>query len=166
MSLETYSPLQSQTHSQLELLGAELPPLIDGNLTLTHEVYNFDQLCSAIHSFQPQQGWASYRDSVTISSDVPSRSDLIEAEYCRGEESLQIRLIGPERYSVCKMATNPTADSHMVYKEQSILVQKHFTGVKAITYRLWYRQHTHGENIGRWEAFIQQFVGFSLKEEK
>ncbi|WP_332403418.1 hypothetical protein [Vibrio metschnikovii] len=166
MSLDTYSSLQSHTQSQPELLGAELPPLVEGNLTLTHELYNFDQLCSAIHTFQPQQGWVMYRDSVTINSDVPSRNDLIEAEYCRGEETLQIRLIGPERYSVCKMAMNPTPNSHMVYKEQSILVQKHVNGVKAVTYRLWYQQHIKGENSGRWEAFVQQFIGFSQQEEK
>ncbi|MBB1420787.1 hypothetical protein H5200_02495 [Pseudoalteromonas sp. SG43-7] len=166
MSLNTYSILQSHTHTAPDFVGVELPTLIQSNLTLSHEYCNFDQLCSKIHTFQPQQGWAMYRDSVTISSNVPSRNDLIEAEYSRGEESLQIRLIGPEHYSVCKMAMNPTPNSHMVYKEQSILVQKHFNGVKAITYRLWYQQHINGENSGRWEAFVQQFIGFSQQEEK
>lgn len=166
MSFEHYQQLQSTSQQNSELLGVKLPALQYGYLDVQHKLLNFTEVCAAVKAFSPSQGWVMYRDNVSQSNQIPERHDLIEAEYSQGESSLSIRLINPNQYSVSTLTMQATGATPMAYKTQTILGQKRIGEHLAIQYRLWYKQQTEGMNQGRWQAFAQQFIGFTAAQEK
>ncbi|WP_162300261.1 hypothetical protein [Salinivibrio sp. HTSP] len=169
MSLSPYHTLQHQSDVDNTKLGVSLPPLHAGVLQLTQSMLSFDDVCSQIHTFAPQQGWVMYRDSVASSVRIPARDDLIEAEYCHGNDSLQIQLVGPNRYSVCAMTHQACDSSHaadMAYQHVSLIGDVRLGNHQYVQYRLWYQQQTDQVQQGRWIPLAQQFMGFAPKEEK
>ncbi|OOF09526.1 MULTISPECIES: hypothetical protein [unclassified Salinivibrio] len=169
MSLPQYHTLQQQSDVDNTKLGVTLPRLHAGVLHIAQSMLSFDDVCSQIHAFSPQQGWVMYRDSVTSTTQIPSRDDLIEAEYCHDNDSLQVRLVGPNRYSVCAMTHQASDASHtvsMVYQHVSLIGDVRLGDHQYVQYRLWYQQQTDHVQQGRWIPLAQQFIGFAPKEEK
>lgn len=166
MSFEHYQQLQSASQQNSQLLGVKLPVLHSGYLDVQHSLLNFTEVCATVKTFAPNQGWVMYRDSVTQSNQIPERDDLIEAEYSKNERSLTIKLINHNQYSVSTLTTQASGETPMAYKTQTILGQKRIGEHLAMQYRLWYKQQTEGMNQGRWQAFAQQFIGFTAAQEK
>lgn len=165
MNNKNYQQLHAESKNDAALLGIVLPELTPGFLAINHSTLTIEQTCAAIDDFAPDQGWVMYRDEIVMSSKSPTRTDLIEAEYSQKDKTLTVRLIGPNRYSVCLMEPQEIQTPTMVYKTQSMLTQKRLTDDQCIEYRLWYKQQTDGSNAGRWEATTQQFIGFTASQE-
>ncbi|PID41616.1 MAG: hypothetical protein CSB48_13860 [Proteobacteria bacterium] len=160
MSLNHYHRMQ-QAGNERALFGVALPRLQSGSLETGQKVMSPEEMRQAISAFLPDQGWVMYRDEVCFSATAPIREDMIEAEYCRARDSLSIRLISDNRYSVVT-SIYTEAESNMAFSEQHFhvrngaLQEQYNTAV----YRLWWQQETSEKHQGRWQPAVQQFAGF------
>lgn len=171
MSLKNYQQLYSNSQKDNTLLGVNLPKLNPGYLSVNHTTLNVDQVTKIIADFIPTQGWVMYSDSIDVTTQINSEKNIIEAQFNNGDNTLNIKLIDHNRYSVCTMQIQTTGQETMAYKNQVMLVQKrHMVNQfsdktpnynNLIKYRLWYKQQSTGAARGRWEAFAQQFIGFT-----
>jgi hypothetical protein len=166
MSIANYQSLQSASEMDCKTLGVTLPKLTQGALSISRQLINTEAMINAVKGLNPITGWAMYRNQLIVSPQISDRNDLIEAEYSDGENSLMIKLVGHDRYSVCLMENKKEEDGSMVYKMQSMHTKIELTNKELIQYRLWYKQSNSEENKGRWEPFAQQFIGFTAQEER
>lgn len=168
MSLTTYNKL-----GQDPTLETRLPQLTSAQLSRTeHSNQTAKEVINLINSFEPQQGWVSYRDKVEITASAPINEYFIEAQYCRGENSLHIKLTTNNRYqviqlNVSKVVNHSLDTTEKVYQEQNLVLRNHFQEeekTETVTYRLWWQQDNNKESqhFGRWLPLAQQFVGFTF----
>lgn len=160
MSIENYQKLQKQSEDDNSLLGMVLPQLNLGSLNTEQQLLDTQQTIQFINELAPTQGWILYRDKLELSARAPERKDFIEAEYSNGQDSLLLKLIGDNQYSVCLMKLE-TNGSGMVYKTQQLNIREALGGAQLAEYKIWFKQDTTELNQGRWEPFAQQFIGFT-----
>jgi len=176
MSLKNYQQLYSNSQKDTSLLGVNLPKLNSGYLSVNNTTLNADQVTKVITDFIAIQGWVMYSDSIEVTTQINSEKNIIEAQFNNGQSTLNVKLIGHNCYSVCTMQIQTTGQEAMAYKNQIMLVQKRPVanqsddktpaGNNLIEYRLWYKQQSTGAAKGRWEAFAQQFIGFTASQGK
>lgn len=163
MTVQNYQNLQAASKADNTLLGVTLPTLNPAHLAVESYQVDFQQAKTAIADFKATQGWVMYRDALTREIQAPSRSDLIEAEYSNGTDTLTIKLIAHDRYQVSKM-TMQNAQGTMLFKTQTMPVQARLGSDLFITYRLWYVQGAESETLGKWQPYAQQFIGFTEEQ--
>ncbi|MCD9527517.1 hypothetical protein [Photobacterium carnosum] len=170
MSTINYQTLMTTNNRQLQpgsqqdkqSLGVMLPTLTEQGVDMESNIIKSSDLAGVIAQFSPTAGWVCYRDEVVISADVPTRVDIIEAEYCAGDESLMIKQRYGNEYVVVRFTPQPNTSSLQAYKKQTMLVRNNLKAHAMYAhYRIWYTQLTDSVNLGRWQPIAQQFVGFS-----
>lgn len=169
MTIAHYNTLRENNKAQLDdkeqqsqSLGVELPSLIASNLCIEASRCLQHELAEKIADFAPEQGWVCYRDSIEIGAEIPTRVDIIEGEYCRSNDTLVIKQGYDGFYHLTFLKPSEQAASGtMAYRQQTFLTR---TGLLsdglAIRYRIWFEQTSNGQERGRWQAKVQQFVGF------
>ncbi len=160
MSLAAYQTLDS--------LGVDLPKLASAKLAIESKKLTMDEVKKIISEFSPQQGWIQYRDEVKISAAVPERTDLIEAQYCDdNKNTLQIKLLQHNEYLVTTLTQTNDTSHEQIYSEQAIELRNNLksneNSNENALYRLWWQQANAGPEEGRWQPFVQQFVGFDVR---
>jgi hypothetical protein len=163
MTVQNYQNLQAASKADNTLLGVALPTLTPAHLAVESYQVDFQRVKTAIADFNATQGWVMYRDALIREIQAPSRSDLIEAEYSNGTDTLTIKLIAHDRYQVSKM-TMQNAQGTMLFKTQTMPVQARLGSDLFIIYRLWYVQGCEGETQGKWQPYAQQFIGFTQEQ--
>ncbi len=162
MSIADYQCLFDHNETQLSL-GVQLPYLIEQGLAISTKQLHADALHDYITDFCPVAGWVCYRDKVEISHAIPTRLDLLEAEYTNATSSLTIKHQYADEYIVIEYKTQPiNANKPQVYRELTMIVRDNLMAqATKAHYRIWYQQHVEGAAQGKWQAIAQQFMGFS-----
>lgn len=164
-SLKSEHHIKSQKGSldKSDGLGAELPNLQAGSLSICSErVSGAKAILDVFCSFNAQQSWVQYTDSVEINPiELADNKFLLEAECVSGDVTMVIKHLGHHQYIVTYMeATNESGAE--LYKEQELYVRDNLKSVaKTSRYRLWYQEVDH-----RWLPVCQQFLGFTHGENK
>ncbi|MGD6740197.1 hypothetical protein ACN08N_19320 [Photobacterium leiognathi subsp. mandapamensis] len=170
MSTASYQELMMKNNLQLQpgsqqekqSLGVTLPTLTEQDVHIESNIIQASDLAGVIAQFTPTSGWVCYRDDVVISADVPTRLDIIEAEYCAGDHSLMIKQHYGDEYLVVRFMPQLQAEQQQAYKKQTMLVRNNLKEYAMYAhYRIWYTQLTDNVNLGRWKPIAQQFMGFS-----
>ncbi len=165
MSLNAYQSLKDNSDlddTTQQAIGVTLPTLTAATLNLSGQIVNAQTLQTSIDSFAPDNGWIMYRDELVVSNATPQRPDFVEAEYNRGEDSLQIKFIGHDRYQLSHYVVsaadehNPTQCYRDIYPHLRSTLRPHGKA----HYRLWFEQQTQGTTAGAWQPIGQQFLGF------
>ncbi len=157
MSLESYQQLQ-----QASDLMAGLPTLSSATLELSATRCNFNELVERIDALNPSAGWQMYRDETTVLTSVPTRQDLIEAQYSNGVNSIHVKQQN-NLFIVTTFTTSSTVNTHQVFKVQKLQLSNKVKPPSEAVYQNWY-QCKHDENSpqqGLWQPLAQQFIGFN-----
>ncbi|KLV01459.1 hypothetical protein ABT56_22135 [Photobacterium aquae] len=168
MSLDNYFKLQAHSCDEADLLGAVLPKLITASLSVKSQTLSAEQTISEIADFAAEQGWLMLRDGIELCLSAPERRDFIEGEWCRGDRSLKIKLIGHDQYLVTEFAPSEATQVTQAYSEQQIYLRnelKEQTDCNTACYRFWWQQEQSSEHRGRWVPLVQQFIGFDHTKE-
>ena len=155
MTLPAYQTLASDENRAI--IGAKLPALKAGGLQIQSERLPYSALQAKVQPFLAGQAWVMSRGAVLRQTELPAEHDLLEAEYCLGEQSLHIRLEQPGLYR-CTQLTAQT-DGDLLYRDQ--LVHSREGGKQLLCYRLWWQLGTEAPDEGRYRPLAQQFLGFS-----
>ena len=115
MSLDSYHQLQAHSRDNDQLLGAVLPPLVPACLSVKSQTCSAEQAVSEIAGFAAEQGWLMLRDGIKLCPSAPERRDFIEGEWCRGEQSLKVKLIGPDRYLITEFTPGEATDKTQAF---------------------------------------------------
>jgi hypothetical protein len=166
MSLQGYQQLQSHSQNDATLLGNHLPKLINAGIEIQSEQLTTEKMREKIYTFSAQQGWVMYRDEVVISSETPTRSDIIEGEWTNNSDTLKVKLIGSDLFQVTQIkATQDKANC--VFSEQRVMLRNSLKGeYNTALYRCWWQQASGEDYKGRWLPLTQQFIGFSNNKEQ
>lgn len=157
--LQEYEALRSGAQTKL---GVELPELVSANIVVTSEQCDIDDVKLMVASLSPQAGWIVYRNSVEISTAIPERDDVIEAEYVNAIETIKIKHLYGKLYSVTRFSMTNDPNESFCYSNQSLIVRGNLQeDAKLANYRLWYQK----DSEGCWAPFAQQFVGFDAFSE-
>lgn len=152
MTLQAYQQLVQQDASKL---GAELPMLSPGTLSISSQLLSYAELQQQWQAFQPEHGWVMARGDVHRSTTLPGEHDLLEAECSAGKNSLQVRL---ERPGVYRCTLLQAQDSGaMFFRDQRVQSRE---GRLQLVYRLWWQPGTEPADEGRYRPLAQQFIGF------
>ena len=162
MSLSSYQNLLELNKSESLPLGALLPDLKQTSMTIKAYDISSESVQTVINDFVPEQGWVCYRDKVAIENQAPSRSDLLQAEYVNNQTSLSILFLGNDRYRVQEVSVEENADIEIfLYKDLVMHCRADLKETASfVVYRHWYKKEVDGEFEGRWQPYIQQFMGF------
>ncbi|TKF84868.1 hypothetical protein FCV82_16970 [Vibrio breoganii] len=154
MGIELY---QNMTSDSIKELGVKLPTLQSGSLNIESFQGDITLVEQAISQLQPTDGWVMYRDKVKISTNLPRRRDVIEAEYHKDGISLKVQLLHDTVYQVTRLHAAQSIDGSLCFAEQKVLLRNQLlTEGDFAMYRLWY------ESVDcRWQPIAQQFVGFT-----
>ena len=155
MTLPAYQTLASDENRAI--IGAKLPALKAGDLQIQSERLPYNALQAKVQPFLAGQGWVMCRGEVLRQTELPAEHDLLEAEYCLGEQSLHIRLEQPGLYRCALFTANP--EGTLLYRDQ--LVHSREGGKQVLCYRLWWQLGTTAPDEGRYRPLAQQFLGFS-----
>ncbi|WP_166368709.1 hypothetical protein [Psychromonas sp. SA13A] len=166
MSLENYNRLQVHSQDDPRLLGNALPKLTNASINILSEQLNTEHMLQKIKGFTPAEGWVMYRDQVEMSTEEPTRKDLIEGEWAHNNNSLKVKLIGADLFQVTLMSHADT-DDITAFSEQKVMLRQSLKNeFTCAVYRCWWRQSQEGDQKGRWLPLTQQFVGFSNEKER
>ncbi|MGL6260369.1 hypothetical protein [Vibrio sp. WXL210] len=154
MSIKQYNHLAQDSH---QTLAVKIPQMTSAQLSLQTMQGEWEQVLQAITRLQPTDGWVMYRDKVELSADLPTRQDVLEAEYANGTRSLAIRLLSAKRYQMTEFDSSDNEGETHAYYEQSLILRKHLQGqAQTALYRIWFEQ-----TDSRWLPKAQQFIGLS-----
>lgn len=170
MSVEMYNQLANANAALLQhgkrsqeaqkSVGVMLPLLEQKGLTITTDLAQATDLIAMVDEFKAIAGWVAYRDLVqtTIRLD---RTDLLEAEFTNGKDTLLIKHEFGSSYRVTRMIeTAADANNPQACRIQHMMMRNDLKGsANKIEYRLWYQQAKDGADKGRWLPLAQQFVG-------
>lgn len=137
-------------------IGIQLPKLQKGTLQISSSLLTYDELVQKFRAFAPEQGWVMARDKVTRTIELPQAIDLLEGEFCHGEQSLHLQLVAEGIFRCTQLFTEKTGA--MVYREQAIFARE--KGGLTAVYRLWWQVSSQGGDEGRLRPLAQQFIGF------
>ena len=165
MSLYSYNNISANNN-----LGINLPKLTAGELIIKNtERSDRKKTADRIAQFKAELGWIMYRDRLELTPQSPSSFDFIEAQYCKDNSSLHIKLIDNNRYQINEFtsSSSQSGDSNQVYSQQSLLIRNNLKeqALKA-KYRLWWQRETDGDNAYRWQPLLQQFIGFEINTQQ
>ncbi|MDA0129455.1 hypothetical protein OH458_15405 [Vibrio sp. MarTm2] len=157
MSIELYNSLADYEAFN----GVNLPKITPASITITPSSGSIDKILEQIAQFKPAEGWVMYRDCVSISPTLPTRKDILEAEYTNGNDSLIIKHLGDSTYMATHIASSATDDTtRSGYVQQQIYVRNDLkASATTATYRIWYQEQDH-----KWSPLVQQFIGFDLPQ--
>lgn len=163
MSLSSYQKLLELNNDVSLPLGALLTELKQKLVIVKAYDISSEKIQSVIQGFAPEQGWVCYRDKVSIENQPPSRLDLLQAEYVKNEASVSIQFLGHNHYRVQEVTVEESSDSEIYLYKDLIMHCRADLKEKApyVVYRHWYKKELDGEFEGRWQPFIQQFMGFT-----
>lgn len=163
MSLSSYQNLLELNKAESLPLGALLPELKQTSMTIKAYDISSESVQTVINDFAPEQGWVCYRDKVAIENQAPSRSDLLQAEYVNNQKSLSILFLGNDRYRVQEVSAEENTEIEIfLYKDLIMHCRADLKETASfVVYRHWYKKEVDGEFEGRWQPFIQQFMGFT-----
>lgn len=153
MSLAAYEKLAKLP---LTKLGVQLPKLQQGDLQISSSVLGYEALLQKVAGFAPEAGWAMARDTVIRTVELPKETDLLEAEFCHGSQSLHLRLEAPGKYRCTQLYTQK--EGQMLYRDQAVFARE--KGGLMLVYRLWWQIAASGSDEGRVRPLAQQFIGF------
>ena len=123
-------------------------------------------MLAAIKDFSAQQGWIMYRDSVQITIEAPTRTDIIEGEWANNGNTLKVKLLGADCYQVIHLLQNSN-NKTTAFTDQKVVLRNNLKGeYNTIVYRLWWQLAEHDEYEGRWLPLTQQFIGFNQDKEQ
>jgi hypothetical protein len=158
MSLLDYKKLQQQPE-MLQSLGIQLPNLIGANISLTGETLSITDAIVHIDNFKPNVGWVMYKDNIEITALSPKRSDVIEAEYSNGTDTISIKHVHSTEYVLTRFTVVESNDMQ-AYSNQKLIIRNDLkAAAKYANYRLWYQQKDHC-----WQPLAQQFIGFATTQ--
>lgn len=157
MSLESYQQLQ-----QASDLIVGLPTLSSASLELSATRSNFNELVEQINTLNPSAGWQMYRDETTALASVPSREDLIEAQYSNGANSIHVKQQN-DAFIVTTFTTSTSVNDHQVFKAQVLQLSNKVKPLSEAVYHIWYQceNDESSPQQGLWQALAQQFIGFN-----
>jgi hypothetical protein len=153
MDLTAYEKLAKRPANKI---GVRLPKLQKGTLQIRSSLLTYDELVQKFRAFAPEQGWVLARDRVIRAIELPQAIDLLEGEFCHGEQSLHLQLVAEGKFRCTQFLTERTGD--MVYREQAIFARE--KGGLTAVYRLWWQLSSKAEDEGRLRPLAQQFIGF------
>lgn len=153
MSLIAYEKLTKLPSTKL---GVQLPKLQQGNLQISSSVLGYEELLQKVNGFAPEAGWVMARDKVTRTLELPKATDLLEAEFCHGSQSLHVRLEAEGKYRCTQLFSQK--EGSMLYRDQTIFARD--KGGLMLVYRLWWQIAAGGIDDGRVRPLAQQFIGF------
>ncbi|PVZ80645.1 hypothetical protein C9426_32705 [Serratia sp. S1B] len=160
MSIEAYQRLyQGSKESDV------VPQLTSAAISITGTTATLEQVVQRIGEFQAYEGWYSSRDQVVINASLLNPVSLLEGEWYRDGQSLQVKLIADDCYRVIQISPISEGDTLQVYSAQKIYLRDTLKqeGVTQACYRLWWQREQQGEQEGRWLPLVQQFVGFCFE---
>lgn len=164
MSLTDYQALQQKTKDEAEIFGCVLPPMVGASLDCQSTTHTAAQVHTLINDFNAQQGWVMTRDQVLIdaSADVLFERDIIEGEWCSGDNSIKVKLLNGDTYQVTTMCLANEQSEQQAYSEQTLFLRNQLKSEQqdTVLYRLWW-QLGSGEYQDRWQPVAQQFIGFA-----
>ena len=157
MSLETYQQLQ-----QASDLIVGLPTLTSASLELSATRSTFNELVEQVNALNPSAGWQMYRDETTASASVPSREDLIEAQYTNGTNSLHVKQQNGV-FVVTTFTAGTDSNGDQVFKAQVLQLSNKVKPISEAVYHIWYQCQTDENSLqqGLWTPLAQQFIGFN-----
>jgi len=157
MSIELYNSLAGYKAFN----GVNLPLVTPANIKITPFSGPIDKILEELAQFKPVEGWVMYRDYVSISNALPTRKDILEAEYTNHNDSLLIKYLGDSTYMATHISCSDTDNTAASgYVEQQIYVRNDLkTNATTATYRIWYQEQDH-----KWIPLVQQFIGFDLPQ--
>ncbi|MEG3755228.1 hypothetical protein [Psychromonas arctica] len=159
MSLHDYQQLQKQSQDDGALLGINLPTLIGAGVNIHSEPLTTEKMLQKVTVFTPLQGWVMYRDEVIMGAELPTRHDIIEAEWANGNSTLKVKLVGSNLFQVTQITKQATGDK--LFSEQQVILRNNLKGeYNTALYHCWWQQASRDEHKGRWLPLTQQFVGF------
>ncbi len=165
MSLQGYQQLQAQSQGDTTLLGNCLPKLTSAGIDIQSEQFSTSKTLEKIATFSAQQGWVMYRDELLISTEIPSRTDIIEAEWASDNNTLKVKLIGAGLYQVTQITAKEQGEQ--LFSVQAVILRNNLKGDhNTALYRCWWQQSKKGKQRGRWLPLTQQFIGFSHDKEQ
>jgi hypothetical protein len=158
-------------YQTLDDVGVKLPKLTEAKLAIETNTLSESEVISVIDDFIPVQGWIQYRNETILSTVTPNRTDIIEAQYCDSKKnSLHIKLVQNNKYLITKFSHTIDSNNPQVYSEQLIELRTNLKSseqnIENAIYRLWWQQESIGLDEGRWQPFVQQFIGFDIKGKK
>ena len=153
---------------QADITELDLPKIHNAYLTISTQFLNVEQLTAIIEAFSATQGWVQYSDKVVISTQTPSKPNILEAQYCNDKkESLHIKHHKCGSYLVNTLCTKESAAHEQFYTEQALIVRNNLKEqASTANYRIWWQLESEGVNEGRWLPLAQQFLGFSTLNNK
>ena len=157
MSLQSYQQLQQASN-----LIVGLPTLTSASLQLSATRNTFNELVEQINALNPSAGWQMYRDETTALASVPSREDLIEAQYSNGANSLHIKQQN-DAFMVTTFTTSTRVNDHQVFKVQVLQLSNKVKPLSEAVYHIWYQRQNveNSQQQGLWRPLAQQFIGFN-----
>ena len=167
MSLQSYQQLQSESQENAALLGNRLPNMTLADITIDAKQLTTTETLAAIKAFDAQQGWIMYRDSVQITTEAPTRTDVIQGEWVNNGNTRKVKLLGTNCYQVIYFLQDNN-DKTTAFTDQQVVLRNNLKGqYNTITYRLWWQLAEQGEQQeGRWLPLTQQFIGFNQDKEQ
>jgi hypothetical protein len=157
MSLQSYQQLQQASN-----LMVGLPTLTSASLALSVTRSTFNELVEQINGLNPSAGWQMYRDETTTLASVPSREDLIEAQYSNGANSLHVKQQN-DVFMVTTFTTSTKVNDHQVFKVQVLQLSNKVKPLSEAVYHIWYQcqLEENSPQQGLWQPLAQQFIGFN-----
>lgn len=163
--VKAYSTL-SEGNDGKSLMGAELPKLWAGYLTVDTKDIPVGELLENLNSFSAECGWIQYRDQLTTLTTKEAlkklkRTDLLEAQLRRSNVSLHVKFLGDDLYRVVLFEPDDSIKTGgFVYTEQPYYMRQDLVNddrPNGVLYRLWWQDKS---DEGDWHPFAQQFLGF------
>jgi len=168
MSLENYQKLHYESLQNEAMVGNRLPDLEAGLLEINTQELNLSQVVAHIAEFKANASWVMFSDRVEINNFNPDQGYIVEGEWSKGEQTLNLKLLQNDSYILTHFISKKTEQSEMVCTEQTIYLRpelKEQTDANACRYRFWWQQVQGGGQKGRWQPLAQQFIGFTATED-